>query len=169
METTRYSSHSRAILTQAENNTTLWIGHLQSDPTDHFAGQTFTCPAEGLLNNIQVYSATVHLPGELALTVHEFDPRSKAWGPAIGNSSLPVKRDDEARWIRFELQPVSLQKGATYGFRLYTKDAMVGIGEAATGTKNPFTFGHEWNGDSGDQTGHFFSYFSLAFKVELCA
>ena len=169
METTRYSSHPRAILSQVENNTTLWVGHLQSDPTDHFAGQTFICPSEGLLNNIQVYSSTVYLPGEISMTLHEFDPGTRHWGPAIGQSSLPVKKDDAAQWIRFKLQPISLNKGATYGFRLYTNDAMVGIGEAATGNQHPFTFGHEWNGDSINQTGHFFSYFSLAFKVELCA
>jgi hypothetical protein len=170
METTRHSSrHSRAIVTQAENNTTLWVGHLQNDPTDHFAGQTFICPSEGLLNNIQVYSSAVQMPGELSLTLHEFDPETRNWGPAIGNSSLPVKRDDEAQWMRFELQPVSLNKNATYGFGLYTNDAMIGIGEAATGNQRPFTFGHEWNGDSTNQTGHFFTYFSLAFKVELCA
>jgi hypothetical protein len=45
---------------------------------------------------------------------------------------------------------------------------MIGLGEAATGTKQPFT-GHEWNGDSTNQRGRFYSYFSLAFKVELCA
>jgi hypothetical protein len=169
MEKTRYSSHPRPVLSQAENNTTLWIGHLRNDPTDHFAGQTFQCPSHGLLNNIQVYSAAVQQPGEVALTLHEFDPVTLKWGPAIGNSSISVNKDDESHWIRFELQPIELRQGSTYGFRLHSPDAMVGIGEAATGHKQPFTFGHEWNADSTDRTGHFFSYFSLAFKVELCA
>jgi hypothetical protein len=175
MQTTKPSSHhkgaqgARPVLTQTENNTTLWIGHLQTDPTDHFAGQTFKSPAAGSLDNIQVYASAIHNPGELTLTLHEFDPQTKAWGPAMGTSKLVVERGDTAKWIRFELNPVPVYKDATYGFRLQTKDAMIGIGEAATGTRQPFTFGHEWNGDSRNQQGHFFSYFSLAFKVEMCA
>src|SRR5450432_2694913 len=73
----------RPVLTQVENNTTLWIGHLQTDPTDHFAGQTFKCPSAGQLDNIQVYSSTVHQPGHVVLTMHEFDVNTKTWGPAI--------------------------------------------------------------------------------------
>jgi len=169
MESKKHSSHPRPVLSQAENNTTLWIGHLQSDPTDHFAGQTFKCPAAGMLDNIQVYTSAVHHPGELIMTVHEFNADSKTWGPAIATTKLDVERTDQAKWIRFSLDPVPLYKDATYGFRLYTNNAMIGIGEAATGTREPFTFGHEWNGDSKNQSGCYFSYFSLAFKVELCA
>jgi hypothetical protein len=169
METTKHASRPRPVLTQTQNNTTLWIGHLQTDPTDHFAGQTFKCPSEGLLNNIQVYSSAVQLPGEMSLTLHEFDTNTKTWGPSVGNSTLLLERGDDAKWIRFELQPVPLRKDVTYGFRLQTNNALIGIGEAASGTKEPFTFGHEWSGDSKNMKGHFFTYFSLAFKIELCA
>jgi len=163
------SSHPRPVLSQAQNNTTLWIGHLQSDPHDHFAGQTFTCPDEGKLDNIQLYSAAVQHEGEVHLTLHEFDPAKKEWGPAIANSSIDVKRADSAKWILFELPPVELRKNATYGFRVQATRAMVALGEAATGTRQPFTFGHEWSGDSSNSNGHYYSYFSLAFKVEMCA
>jgi hypothetical protein len=176
MQTMKNSSHpfksdlaARPVLTQAQNNTTLWIGHLKTDPTDHFAGQTFTCPADGQLNNIQLYSSAVQYAGEVTLTLHEFNPSSKQWGPAIGNSALTVNKDDHTTWIRFALPPVPLRKDVTYGFRVQTDEAMIGLGEAASGTKNPFTFGHEWSGDSRNQAGHYYSYFSLAFKVELCA
>jgi hypothetical protein len=169
MERSSYSTHPRPVLTQTENNTTLWIGHLSTDPTDHFAGQTFRCPAEGLLSNIQIYSAAVTQPGELALSLHEFEPQSKSWGPSLGNTSVELERDDESRWIRFQLQPVALYRDRTYGFRIYTPNAMVGIGEAASANQRPFPFGHEWSGDSTNQAGHFFAYFSLAFKVEMCA
>jgi hypothetical protein len=169
METKKYSSHPRPVLTQAKNNTTLWIGHLHSDPTDHFAGQTFRCPSDGMLDNIQVYSSAVHLPGEMSLTLHEFDNETKQWGPSIGNSTLKLERGDDAKWIRFALHPVNLKKDATYGFRLNANNALVALGEAASDTSNPFTFGHEWNADSSDKEGHFYTYFSLAFKVELCA
>jgi hypothetical protein len=56
-----------------------------------------------------------------------------------------------------------------YGFRLQSPDAMIGIGEAASHAKQPFMFGHEWNADSIHERGRFFTYFSLAFKVEMCA
>lgn len=160
---------ARPILTQAENNTTLWIGHLQTDPTDHFGGQTFTCPTQGQLDNIQLYADTVQYPGEIQLTLHEFDPLSKTWGAAIGESSVGVDKNDHRKWIRFSLPPVQLKQGITYGFRVQTSNAMVGLGEAARDNEHPFTFGHEWHADSKNQEGHFYTYFSLAFKVELRA
>ena len=169
METMKKSSHARPVLTQAQNNTTLWIGHLKTDPTDHFAGQTFACPGDGQLDNIQLYSSAVQCGGEIVLTLHEFDTSSRTWGPAIANSSLDVQKDDHTKWLRFTLPPVQLRKDVTYGFRVQATDAMIGLGEAATGTRQPFTFGHEWNGDSHNLQGNYYSYFSLAFKVELCA
>jgi hypothetical protein len=169
MKTTMKSSHPHPVLMQAQTNSTLWVGHLQTDPNDHFAGQTFTCPAEGNLDNIQLYSSAVQHEGEVILTLHEFDERSRNWGPAIGSSKLEVHKQDDAKWIRFGLPPIPLHKGSQYGFRVQTQNAMLGLGEAATGNHHPFTFGHEWSADSRNQQGHYFSYFSLAFKVELCA
>lgn len=166
MQTTRPGS--RPILSQTQNNTTLWIGHLQADTNDRFAGQTFTCPSDGLLNNIQVYTSTVHEPGDVSLTLHEFDPAAKSWGPAIGNASMSLEKGDDASWVRFNLQPVELKRDATYGFRLQTNNAMIGIGEAASNAKQPF-IGHEWNGDSKNEEGYYFTYFSLAYKIEMCA
>src|SRR6185503_21124975 len=97
---------SRPVLTQTQNNTTLWVGHLQSDPHGRLAGQTFECPSEGLLNNIQVFSTAVSQEGEVILTLHEFDQASKTWGPAIANSKFAIEKRDEAHWISFELEPV---------------------------------------------------------------
>ena len=162
-------SGRRSLLSQVLNNTTRWIGHLQIDPNDHLAGQTFLCPSEGLVNNIQVYSSSVPKPGDIALTLHEFDSASKTWGPAIGDSTIFLQRGDDTRWVRFYLQPVSLQKDTMYGFRLHSPNAMIGIGEAASLTDQPFMFGHEWNADSKNERGQYFTYFSLAFKIEMCA
>jgi len=176
METMKYSSqlfkdeHAVSpVLSQTDSNTTLWIGHLRNDPTDHFAGQTFKCPSAGQLDNIQVYTSSVQYPGHLILTMHEFDVLTKQWGPAIANSTVEIQRDDINQWIRFKLQPVPLYKDVTYAFRLQTADAFIAIAEAATGTKQPFNFGQEWNGNSKNEKGHFFTYFSLTFKVELRA
>ena len=169
METMKKSSHPHPVITQAKNNSTHWIGHLQTDPTDHYAGQTFACPSEGQLDNIQLYSTAVQHAGDVQMTLHEFDPRTKNWGPSICSTTLQVQKGDDAKWLRFVLPPIYLHKNVTYGFRVRTDNAMVGLGEAATGTQQPFTFGHEWSGDSTNQGGIYYSYFSLAFKVELCA
>ena len=160
---------SQPILSQMQNNTILWIGHLQADPNGHFAGQTFKCPSEGVLNNIQVYSSAVNKPGDMALTLHEFDAAGKVWGPAIGDAILFFQKGEDSRWVRFYMQPVPLKKDMTYGFRLHADNALIGIGEAASHSQKPFAFGYEWNGDSKNEKGHYFSYFSLTFKVELCA
>ena len=169
METLKHASHTRPLLTQTKNNTTLWIGHLKADPTDHFAGQTFQCTTDGLLNNIQVYADAVQTPGEVNLILHSFDPKSKKWGEVLCSSKINIQRSDDARWVRFDLPAIPLKNGNSYGFRLETPDAMVAIGEAASHAKHPFVFGQEWKADSKDKAGHFFSYFSLAFKIELCA
>lgn len=167
MKTTTRGSHP--VLSQTANNTTLWIGHLQADPTEHFAGQTFTCPTEGQLDNIQVFSAAVTKPGEVALTIHEFDPVAHSWGPSLGESRVQMDSADVSHWIRFDLEPVRLNKNQVYAFRLFCNDALIGLGEAAAEAKSPFPFGQSWNADTNNQKGNFFNYFSLAFKVEMCA
>lgn len=169
MKTMKHASHPRPVLTQDQNNTTLWIGHLHTDPTDHFGGQTFKCPSEGLLDNIQLYASAVQYPGEVQLTLHEFDNAARTWGPMISSSTLTLQKGEEARWIRFDFPPLPLQKDTVYGFQLQTQEALVAIGEAASGTKQPFAFGHEWNADSKNEKGHYFSYFSLTFRVEMSA
>jgi hypothetical protein len=159
----------RPVLTQTENNTTLWIGHMQKDPNDHLAGQTFICPAGGTLNNIQVYAAAVQNPGEVELTLHPFDPATKTWGPPIGQTSLTLHKGEDKKWIRFETPAVELEQGVSYGFRLHTPDALVALGEAVSFAHKPFTFGQAWNGSTPNGKGHYSTYFSLAFKVEMCA
>jgi hypothetical protein len=169
METTKNNGQLRPLISQTENNTTLWIGHSNASHNDHVCGQTFTCPATGLLDNIQVYAATVQRPGEFVLTVHAFDNTTKTWGPALATSQLPLDKKDNAHWIRFGLEHLSLNKDATYGFRLQSKDGFLGLGEAASKAHQPFTFGCAWNADEGNGQGRYFRYFSLAFKVEMCA
>lgn len=169
METNHHGRVSRPVLTQTENNTTLWIGHLQNDSVDHIGGQTFSCPTDGFLDSIQLYAAAVPFPGEVYLTMHEFDPASRSWGPAIGHSALYVQKNNGDKWIRFSLSSLELNKGTTYGFRLYTDKGMIGLGEAAHDTNHPFPFGCEWNASSANKAGEFYSYFSLTFKLEMRA
>ena len=169
MEAVKHASHPKPVLTQTQNNTTIWIGHLKTDPVDHVAGQTFRCPADGTLDNIQLLSSFVQYPGELTLTLHEFDEEKKVWGSSISSCSLVLEKSSDTRWIRFKFSPLQLQKDVVYGFRLYAHDALVAIGEAASVNKQPFDYGHEWNADSKNEKGRYFSYFSLSFKVEMCA
>lgn len=169
METNKSARLTKPLITQTRNNTTLWIGHLLADPHDHFGGQTFQCPADGTLDNIQIYTSAVSHPGEVFLTLHEFDAAGKTWGPELGRSSVMLNSSHAGCWIRFPLPSVQLHKNHSYGFRLQAPNALIAVGEAASGTQHPFTFGQEWNADSLNEKGHYFTYFSLAFKVEMCA
>ena len=63
---------------------------------------------------------------------------------------------------------VVLQKGKTYGFRLQSRNALVAIGEAAAGNRNPFE-GEEWHADTKNSQGRYYKYFSLSYKVEMYA
>lgn len=168
MKTMKTYSRSQPIVSQVQNNTSLWIGHLQTDPTDHFGGQTFKCPSSGAIDNIQVFSAAVQNPGEMKLTLYSFNDENKTWGTSLVSAIIDVQKNDEEKWIRFDLEGVSLIKDEIYGFRLEANNAMIAVGEAVAGSKNSFT-GEEWHGDSKDQAGHFYRYFSLAYKVEVCA
>lgn len=159
--------NSRPLLSQTLSNTTLWIGHLSSDPNDHLGGQTFTSPSDAVLQNIQVFSQAVPQPGHLQMTLHQFDCGSLEWGPAIGKAEMTVEKNDEASWLQFQLEPVNLKKGACYGFRLETHDALIGLGEAASHAHRPFPYGLSWNGDGRNIRGAFYNFFSLAFKVEV--
>lgn len=169
METTIPGSrHSRPVLTQDKNNSTSWIGHLQADPNDHFAGQIFVCPSAGSLDNIQLYASAVQQPGQLLLTLYEFDQHFKTWGKTLGSSAVPVEKEDASKWVRFSLPGLDLQQGSAYAFRVQAQEAMIGLGEAATANQQPFS-GPEWTADSANQHGRFYSYFNLMFRVELCA
>ena len=51
---------------------------MNSGPADHLAGQTFQCPEDGSLSNIQVYSIAVSHPGKLTLTHTNLISKEKA-------------------------------------------------------------------------------------------
>jgi hypothetical protein len=169
MKTTTFGNHLHPALEQLHRNTSLWIGHMNSGPADHLAGQTFQCPEDGSLKNIQVYSIAVTHPGKLVLTLHEFDKQRKKWGPVLSIVEIEVNENDAGNWMQFPLQSVQLHKDNMYGFRLKSPDTMVAIGEAAWSSKYPFEYGEEWNTNSLENKDHYFKYFSLAFKVELRA
>ncbi|MBS1576144.1 MAG: hypothetical protein JST09_12650 [Bacteroidetes bacterium] len=169
METMKNAATIRSVISQTRNNTTTWIGHFRNESLDHFSGQTFKCPDHGILDNIQVYVSIIQRPGEVQLNLFEFDEGLKNWDRSVAMSAAIVSSKDEGNWIRFVLPDVLLSKDKAYGFRLHSNNAMIGIGEWARGNNEPCSFGQEWNADSNNRDGVFFTWFSLAFKVQMVA
>lgn len=159
----------KPVLTQTASNTTLWVGHSQTDPADHYGGQTFVCPDQGQLDNIQLLATAVPVAGELLLTLHAFDAELRSWGPVLAQVSRVVDADDRNNWLSFSMPSIALEKGYCYGFRIQARKGLVALAEAACDNKHPFSFGQEWSADSLNQQGHYYSFFSLAFKVEMRA
>jgi hypothetical protein len=160
----------KAVVQQVTNNTTSWIGHRHGENKSRETGQTFVCPAEGELDSIEILSSYVTNDGPVELSLHQFDPVRKIWGPALKNSTVQFKQHDTGKWISFPLNGIHLEKEKTYGFRLKSKSGLVGVGEAAGyANHEPLNGGQEWTAVEGDQKGDFYSYLSLAFKVELRA
>jgi len=170
MKTNPSASHLNAVVEQTANNTTSWIGQYQGEKKNRISGQTFICPTAGDLDCIEIYSSYVTNDGPVELTVHQFDAANKSWGPVLGTSSVQFSRNDTGKWISFPLNGLHLQQGNSYGFRLKSETGLVGVGEAA-GFYNhlPYTGGKEWNASTDNPSGSYFTYLSLAFKVELRA
>jgi hypothetical protein len=169
MKTTLAGNHLHPALEQLHRNTCLWIGHMNSGPADHLAGQTFNCPQNGSLNKIEVYFVAVSHPGKIILTLHEFDKQRKDWGEVLSSSEIKVDEDDQGSWKQFPLETVQLYKDKTYGFRIKSPDTLIALGEAAWPSNYPFEYGVEWNTNNIERKDHYYRYFSLAFKVELRA
>ena len=169
MKTKIFESHLHPALKQLHKNTSLWVGHINDDQPDHAAGQTFQCPDNGDLDEIQVYSIIVTRPGHMILTLHEFDKQNKQWGRPISSSEIEVDVNDADHWIKFPVSTTYLNKDLTYGFQIKSPDTMVALGEAAWPSKTPFEYGEEWSINDVENEDHYYRYFSLAFKVALRA
>jgi len=158
------------VIQQVTNNTTSWIGHRPKDNEDLVTGQTFVAPSEGDLEAIEVYPSIVTKPGKIVMTLHSFDAQHKSWGPALGTASIDVTNNETGKWVSFDMKGTHLNKGQAYGFRLASPDTYVGVGEAAgSHTTPPFGAGQEWQFTKNQSNGKCFSYFSLAFKVDMRA
>ena len=153
------------LISQEQRNSCTWIGHLSSDPDDHFAGQTFTCPREARIDNIRLFLSDVRSTGEILVSVHEFLPENRSWGPAISSGHLQVDQELRNHWVDVPIEQVLLAAGKTYAFKLAASNAMVAIAEAAQDHQHPFDFGQEWNAETSNQQGRFYQYFSLTFQL----
>ncbi|MES2429574.1 MAG: hypothetical protein V4556_01480 [Bacteroidota bacterium] len=170
MNTNTKSSSLHSVVEQVTNNTTSWIGHRRGDNKDVIGGQTFVATSEGDLEAIEVFSSIVTDTGKVVMTVHNFDTQNKSWGPALGSASVEFNKADTGKWVAFNLPGLHLNKGQSYGFKLESGEAFIGVGEAAGSYQQPpFTSGQEWRFTNNNKNGDAFSYFSLAFKVDLKA
>ena len=163
------NSHSlHPMVEQITNNTTGWIGHHPRENSDIARGQTFIASSEADVQAIEVYSNIVSRPGNVMMTIHNFDPQQNSWGPALGSASVDLEKTDSGKWIAFNIPSLHLDKGKSYGFRLESHDSYIGVGEAAGSAKHPpFNTGQEWQFTDNNKAGDAYTYFSLAFKVEV--
>lgn len=163
-------SHLPPIMQQITNNTTSWIGQRPGETKSRICGQTFICPAECDLGCIEIFSSYVNKNGSVELTIHQFDSNSKTWGPALAKSTIEFKRNETGSWVSFPVPGLHLSKNSSYGFRLQSDEVLAGLGEAAANYDHlPLIGGQEWVSSSDDQKGSYYSYLSLAFKVEMRA
>lgn len=160
----------REAAEQIAVNTTGWVGQLPGQNEIIARGQTFLSNEEGDLQNIEVYSHAVPDNGKVTLTLHDFDPQKRQWGPVIISSVVDIKKSDSGRWISFHMPALHMIKGKFYGFKLVSRDTCVAVGEASgSSMQPPFNPGQEWEFTQDDEAGNCFSYFSLAFKVGIRA
>lgn len=164
--------HTHASVEQLQHNSTSWLGHRKGDHKDIITGQTFIAPTEGDLNAIEVFSSVVTNPGEVVMTLYAFDPKTENWGSALGESHVLFNRTLNDKWVAFKIPGLHLSKGMSYGFKLESRDSYVGLGETVGSARFPaFASGKEWKFSSANSKSdaHSYSYFSLAFKVDLKA
>ncbi|MDF2383787.1 hypothetical protein JMG10_20065 [Nostoc ellipsosporum NOK] len=144
MQTTLANTSGRCVLLQPVFNTVLWIGHLSEQDGGHAGGQVFTNPSDGVLHSIRVYADIIPQPGLLRMSFHCFDDDPQVWGTPVAEAEVQVQARDSRRWIRFVLPPLQLTDKKKYGFQLHSADAMIGLGEAAGNSFNPFNAGAAW-------------------------
>lgn len=168
MKTEQKNSHSNVVVEQVLNNATSWIGHRVADNEDVVSGQTFVAPAEGDLDKIEVFSTIVTNTGKMIMTFYDFDNQHNKWGQSLGSASMEISKTTAGKWVAFNMPHLHLNKGRAYGFRIECPDTYIGVGEAASSHQMPsFSEGQEWQFTNQNKVGHSYSYFSLAFKINM--
>ena len=167
---TQSNTGPHKVAEQIANNSTGWVGEVPGNKEHFVKGQTFVANEDGDLQAIKVFPNIIAGRNNVMMTIHNYDPQNHRWGQAIGSVSMELQGNDAGKWISFDIHGPHLNKGQSYGFRLDTKDSYIGIGEACGSFKQPaFKTGKEWQFTNNNPEGDSFSYFSLAFKVEVAA
>ena len=169
MKTYHPANSSRTLVSQLENNSTQWLGSLPLSKISFKVGQTFVTPSSALVDSVQICADAIQSNGLIELSFHEFNEASHTWGAELGKSSLQVARKAGDSWLNFDLGSIRLEKNKTYGFMLTSNDALVAISEVAWGHKDSKPSGEEWSIRSNEKEEHFFNYFSLVYKIGICA
>lgn len=160
----------RSTVEQPNHNTTSWIGHRNFDDKDIIAGQTFLATAEADIEAIEVFPTVVTRAGHLQMTVYDFNEQENQWGASLGTATIDISKENNGKWVPFNLKGLHLQKGRSYGFKLQSTDTFVGVGEAAGSAKQPpYGEGREWKFVNNELAPNSYRYFSLAFKVDVKA
>lgn len=169
MNTTK-SNHLHSVVEQADHNITGWMGHHPGKQQNICLGQTFKSASDANVSEIEIYADAVMYPGTIQLTLHQYDPETKIWGPELLKTSTKVTSEDTGEWLRFNFDNLHIQKGFSYGLKLASDDSYLGLGEVAGSAKNPpMIFGQEWLFSVSGETINVFNYFSLSFKVREAA
>jgi len=170
MNISRKSVSIKEAAEQVAVTATGWVGQLPGHTERIIRGQTFQSNEEGDLEQIEVFPMSISDTGKVIMTLHAFDPNTRSWGPVLSSSTVELTSSDCGRWISFRMPELHLEKGKYYGFKLSSRGACIGIGEAAGHEKQPpFNPGQEWEFSSDHDAGDCFSYFSLAYKVAIRA
>jgi hypothetical protein len=168
MKTQNNSSAGFLKVEQVNNQITSWIGNGSGEMKNIAGGQTFIATTEGILESIEVFSNIVSNPGIVKMTFHQFDPLQRIWGPALCTTDVEFSQNSTGNWVVFPMEGVHLTRGASYGFKMQSVDALIGVGEAVGNHREqPFSNGQEWQFNN--NIAYAFSYFSLAFKIDLKA
>jgi len=169
MNTGKSNQDGHLVAEQTEHNVTGWVGHRPGLLRDISRGQTFKTTREAIINRVEVFTDLVIRPGTVTLTLHNFDPESKTWGPELTKVTANLTADNAGRWLVFEVPKLTLVKDGCYGFRIESGDTYFGIGEAAGSAQRPPSTGQEWIFSEQGSPVSAFNYFSLSFKVKAVA
>ncbi|MFZ4059356.1 MAG: hypothetical protein ACOYKE_14530, partial [Ferruginibacter sp.] len=124
----------------------------------------------GDLEAIEIFSELVADPGKVVMKLFAFNSEKHTWGPELCNSSVEFNKNLNGQWVSFKMPKMHIHKGDTYGFKIESHNSFVGMGEAVgSASEPPFQTGQEWKFSDLDHVGHSYSYFSLAFKVDVRA
>ncbi|MFZ1784925.1 MAG: hypothetical protein WAU23_06945 [Ferruginibacter sp.] len=100
--------------------------------------------------------------------MHEFDAKRQVWGVIMATSEIEFGKNNAGKWVSFPISKLPLKQGSTYGFQLKSDTVFIGVGESAgSGMKFSCNGGQEWLSTDKDAAGIYYTYLSLAFKVEL--
>jgi hypothetical protein len=160
---------SKTLVSQLENNSSQWLGSLPLSQISFKVGQTFVTPASAMVDSVQICADAIQSNGVVELSFHEFNESAHSWGAELGKSSLQVARKAGDSWLKFDLGNIRLEKNKTYGFILTSNDALIAISEVAWGHKDSKPIGEEWSIRSNEKEEHFFNYFSLVYRIGICA